>query len=234
VRGPLTLEERLAFYRAAVLGLRALDARETTARRFGPDAEGRWAQFAGALGAGDRLDILLRDAAGTWGAAFSPSECFELFGLAEDEPFGPDWDGIEGAAAKRLLTDASTAATLDEVARALGVKPTPVAVPPLVASTKLIVAGGAAILAVAHAFEDHPALSWTDQVMVVAAQPTFRQLAGLSAVLLGARSRTALVRPTGSAQVVLRPAGFAHLDAEVVSPDAEPHAAELVRRLRGL
>ena len=69
---PLTPQDRLAFYVAAVIGLRALDARESTPRRFGPDAEARWTQFAGALGVGDRIDILLRDAAGTWGAAFSP------------------------------------------------------------------------------------------------------------------------------------------------------------------
>ncbi len=66
---PLTPQDRAAFYGAAVLGLRALDARETTPRRLGADAEARWTQFAGALGAGDRIDILLRDAAGTWGSA---------------------------------------------------------------------------------------------------------------------------------------------------------------------
>jgi hypothetical protein len=227
----LTFEQRSAFYSAAVLGLRALDARETTARRFGPEAEARWTQFAGALGAGDRLDILLRDAAGTWGAAFSPSECFGLFGLADDEPFGPDWDAIDGPAAKRLITDVSGAATLDQVASALGVKPMPVVVPPLTLSSKLVVAGGAAIVAVGKAFADNRALSWTDQVVVVAAMPAFRQLAGLGAVLLGARGRTALVRPTLDADGVLRSAGFAHLDAAVVSPDAEPEAAELARKV---
>lgn len=227
--GPLTLEQRSAFYRAAVVGLRALDARETTARRFGPDADARWAQFAGALGAGDRLDILLRDAAGTWGAAFSPSECYDFLGLAEDEPFGPDWQGIDGPAAKSLLTDATDAATVEQVASVLGVNSIPVVVPQITTSTKLIVAGGAAIIAVTNAFAGNLALSWTDQVVVVADVPAFRQLAGLGAVLLGARGRTALVRP-GDPDGVLRTAGFAHLDAAVVSPDAEPEAAELARR----
>jgi hypothetical protein len=231
--GSLTFEQRSAFYNAAVLGLRALDARETTARRFGPDADARWTQFAGALGAGDRLDILLRDAASTWGAAFAPSECFGLFGLADDEPFGPDWGGIEGPAAKRLFTDASDMVSLDQVASALGVKPTPVGVPPLSPSTKLIVAGGAAIVALAKAFADNRALSWTDQVMVVAAVPPFRQLAGLCAVLLGARGCTLLIRPSEKAEGVLRSAGFAHLDAAVVSDDAEPEAAELARKEGG-
>ena len=84
-------ERRDAFYAAAVAGLRALDARERTARRFGPDADTRWSSFKGALTDADRIDLLLRDAAVTWGAAFSASEVFDLFGLAPDEPFGPDW-----------------------------------------------------------------------------------------------------------------------------------------------
>lgn len=228
-----TSQERAAFYSAAVLGLRALDARERTARRFGADAEARWTQFAGALGAGDRLDILLRDAAGTWGAAFSPSECFGLFGLADDEPFGPDWSGIDDHAAKRLLAELDGPATLDRVATALGIQAASVAVPPLTPATKLIVAGGAALVAIAKAFAENHALSWTEQVVAVADQAAFRQLAGLAAVLLGARGRTVIVRLSADATSALRAAGFAHIDAAVVSPDAEPEAAELARSMGG-
>jgi hypothetical protein len=220
----------LAFYRAAVLGLRALDARETTPRRFGSDAETRWAQLAGALGAGDRIDILLRDAAGTWGAAFSPSECFGFFGLAADEPFGPDWGGIDDASAKRLLVEPD-APTLDRVARELGAKVGSVPVPSVTTSTKLVVAGGTAIVSVAKVFAENNALSWTDQVVVVADKATWRQLAGLASVLLGARGRTALVRATEADK--LRSLGFAHLDAAVVSPDAEQEAAELTQQVGG-
>ncbi len=222
-------QDRSAFYAAAVLGLRALDARETTPRRFGSDADARWTQFAGALGAGDRVDILLRDAAGPWGAAFSPSECFGIFGLADDEPFGPDWGGIDDQAAKKLLAGSSSAATLEDVATALGVKAAPVAVPPLTTSTKVVVAGGAALVAVARAFAADPALSWTDQVVAIADRGPFRQLAALAAVLLGARGRTVIVRPGATAVGALRAAGFAHLDVAVVSPDAEPDAAALAR-----
>lgn len=230
---PVSLPERGAFYRAAVLGLRALDGRETVPRRFGTDAEARWTQFAGALGPGDRIDILLRDAAGTWGPAFSPSECFRLFGLADDEPFGPDWGGIDDQAARRLLAEPDGPATLEQIAHALGVSAASIPVPPVTPSTKLIVAGGTAILAVAKVFAENRALSWTDQVLVVAEKATFRQLAGLAAVLIGARGRTALVRSTKGAEATLRAAGFAHLDAFVLSPDAEPEAAELARKVGG-
>jgi len=230
---PLTPQDRSAFYGAAVIGLRALDARESTPRRFGPDAEARWTQFAGALGAGDRIDILLRDAAGTWGAAFSPSECFGLFGLADDEPFGPDWVGIEDHAAKRLLAELGYSITLEYIGSGLGVEAASVPVPSVTPSTKLVVAGGTAIVSVAKMFARNSGLSWTDQVVVVAHKAAWRQLAGLAAVLLGARGRTALIRPTEAAESVLRNAGFAHLDASVVSPDAEPEAAELARKLGG-
>lgn len=228
-----TPQERSAFYRAAVLGLRALDARESTPRRFGSDAEARWNQFAGALGAGDRIDILLRDAAGTWGAAFSPSECFALFGLADDEPFGPDWHGIDDAAAKRLLSEPNAPVMLEHIADVLGLTAVSVPIPSVTPSTKLVVAGGAAIVRVAKQFAENKTLSWTDQVVVVADNAACRQLAGLAAVLLGARGRTALVRPSEGDDETLRSAGFAHLDAAVVSPDAEPQAAELARRLGG-
>ena len=176
---PPSPQDRAAFYGAAVLGLRALDARERTPRRFGADADARWTQFAGALGVGDRIDILLRDAAGTWGAAFSPSECFGFFGLADDEPFGPDWDGIDDHAAKKLLADPSGSPSLDSVAAALGVKAASVVIPPLSPSTKLVVAGGAAFVAVAKAFAENRALSWTDQVVAIADKGAFRQLAKL-------------------------------------------------------
>lgn len=227
-----TAHERDAFYAAAVVGLRALDLRERTPRRFGAEADARWMQFGGALGAGDRIDILLRDAAGTWGAAFSPAECFDMFGLAEDEPFGPDWVSIDDNGAKRLLAEPNTQPTLETVAFKLGGKAIEIAVPPIMPSTKLVVAGAAAIGSVARAFADNRALSWTDQVAVVSSKPAFRQLAGLAAVLLGARGRTALALP-GESEAALRAAGFAYLDAAVVSPDAEPEAAEFVRKLGG-
>jgi hypothetical protein len=233
VTGPLTLQDRSAFYGAAVIGLRALDARETTPRRFGPDADARWTHFAGALGMGDRIDILLRDAAGTWGAAFSPSECFGFFGLADDEPFGPDWNGIDDHSAKRLLAEPDAPATFEHIAFGLGVKAGSVSVAHITPSTKLVAAGGTAIVSVATVFAENKALSWTDQVVVVADKPAWRQLAGLAAVLLGARGRTVLVRAIDGAESGLRAAGFAHLDAAVVSPDAELEAAELARKVGG-
>lgn len=77
-----------AYYKAAILGLRALEAREGRGRRFGPDADARWERFRGKLHGGDRLQILLRDASAPWGVAFAASHVFRLEGVAVDEPFG--------------------------------------------------------------------------------------------------------------------------------------------------
>jgi hypothetical protein len=70
---------------------------------------------------GDRIDVLLRDAAGTWGAAFSPSECFGFLGLADDGLFGPDWGGIDDHAAKRLFAEFEAPATLEDIAYVPGI-----------------------------------------------------------------------------------------------------------------
>lgn len=222
-----------SFYRSAVLGLRALDARERVPRRFGADADARWVQLAGSLGPGDRIDVLLRDAAGAWGAAFSPAVCFGLFGLAEDEPFGPDWRSLDDQAAKRLIASTEGPVALEQAAIQLGVEPAPVTVPKVTPATKLVVAGGAAIVAVAAAFAKGQGLSWTDQVAVIGDRPESRQLAGLAAVFLGARGRTVLVRSGADGTAALRSQGFAHLDAAVVSADAAPAEADQARAIGG-
>jgi hypothetical protein len=230
---PISAVDRESFYGAAVLGLRALDARERSPRRFGAEADARWAQFAGALGLGDRVDILLRDAAGTWGTAFSPAECFGFFGLADDEPFGPDWSGLPDHAAKKVLVDFNRVPNIDDVAQALGVKVSSVPTPSLTPATKIAVAGDSALVTIARAFGADSSLSWTDQVVAIASKGSSRQLAGLAAVVLGARGRTAVIRPGREAAAALRAAGFSHVDIAVVSSDAEPEAGEVARAAGG-
>lgn len=228
--------EREAFYGAALVGLRALDSREPTSRRFGSDADARWEQFTGAkgaLGAADRIDLLLRDAAVTWGAAFSPAEAFGLFGLADDEPFGPDWAPLPDERARRLLAESEGPPELAQAARALGIQPLPVPLPPLVPATRLIAAGGSAVLALAARFAAAPELSWSDQVVVVASSGAHRQLAALAAVALNARGRTVLLRPAEQVATTLQAAGFAQVDAAVVSSDAEADAARFAQRATG-
>ncbi len=227
----VSAQQREAFYAAAIAGLQTLDARER--RRFGPDADARWSTFKGALTEADRVDLLLRDAAVTWGAAFSPAEVFDLFGLAPDEPFGPDWQPVSAAFARRSLTAGASTTTAADLAQLLGVRVVPVTVPPLSASTRLAVAGGAALVAVAEAFAKQPGLSWPAQVLAVATTPAHRQLAALLAIVVNAPARTRLTRPADDLPSTLKAAGFVQLDVAVVSPDAEPDCASFARRAVG-
>jgi hypothetical protein len=84
-------DDRRRFYQSAMAILRALDAKAPVPRRFGAEADARWALFKGDLALGDRLDLLVRDGAATQPTAFAPRVVFALDGLASDEPFGPDW-----------------------------------------------------------------------------------------------------------------------------------------------
>jgi hypothetical protein len=231
---PVSSQQRDAFYAAAVAGLRALDARERVPRRFGSAADSRWATFKGNLDEADRLDVLLRDAAVTWGSAFSAAEVFDLFGLAPDEPFGPDWRTLGTAAARRAFAEPPAPTTPSSLASHLGVSARPVALPALTPSTRLAVAGGAALVAVADAFAQTPGLSWSDQVLAVATTPAHRQLAGLLAIAIAASARTRLVRPAADLRPTLKEAGFAQLDAAVVSEDVEPACADFARRAAGV
>jgi len=180
-----TPAQTTAYYTAAVLGLRALDASEATPRRFGPQADARWSRFRGALHTGDRLEVLLRDAAAAWGVAFAAAKVFQLPGVATDEPFGAGWETPNPRQAERYLTT-DAPPTLSGCARVLSVAPTAIALPPLRPTTRLAVAGGAAILAVAAAFQGRGDLDWATQVTVVADDPTPRQLAGLASLFVGA------------------------------------------------
>jgi hypothetical protein len=230
----VTPAQREAFYAAAAAGLCALEVREGSSRRFGPDADMRWAAFRGALSDADRLDLLLRDAAVTWGAAFSPAAAFGLFGLAPDDPFGPDWRPIAAQTAHRLMEAPQAPPEPARIAALFGIAPQPVQLPALTPSTHLIVAGGAALLAVAQAFQGQGSLSWSHQVLAVAVCPEHRQLAALLAIPAGSTGGTRLVRPGADLRAILTGAGFAQVDSAVVSPDAEPACRDFARRAAGV
>lgn len=209
-----------SYYKAAILGLRALEAQEGRSRRYGPEADARWNRFKGKLHDGDRLQVLLRDASAPWGIAFAASHIFRLEGVALDEPFGPSWVVPNDAQARRYL-EVADAPTLESCAALLGVSPADVGLPELRPTTHLTVAGGAAILAVASAFTGRDDLDWSRQVTVVADSPAHRQLAGLASVFVGA------VKPCAVLASDLAQPNVG--EVPVVSADAEPACAEAVR-----
>ncbi len=198
----ITDSARVAFYKAGLLGLRALDQQERAARRLGPDADHHWAEFAGSLDAADRVDLLFRDAAVTWRAAFSPAAAFALPGLAPDEPFGPDWKSLTPGEARRTLAEVPANADLKAAAAALDVGSESIAIPALSPRDRVVVVGAAAVASLAAHFMTTPSLSWADQVVVASSSPNGRQLAGLAAVFLRAGSSTRVTEPTEKASVL--------------------------------
>lgn len=225
------------FYRAALIGLRCLDAAQERASRFGPGPDAGWNGFRGHLGAADRIDLLCRDAAVKWQAAFSPARVFGLSGLAPDEPFGPNWQGLDDHQQATALW--REVETLEEFAAAASLRRISAALelPPLSSSpsatwaaslhgmtghTQALVGGAAAILALAHIIAKRDDLRWSQQVTVVAERPAVRQLAGLVAPVLGAGAATRLVRVEDMSELQ------DVFDIRVASDDADPLVVDAI------
>lgn len=225
--------DRTAFYRATLHALRYCDAREPQSRRFGAEADARWASFAGEMGASERMDLLVRDADAQWPRAFAPRVVFELAGLAEDEPFGPSWEGLEPALGDtlwRTISGGPPAPGLHELLAAVaGAWEQPleaITVPPLTPTSRVIVAGASAIAATIVAFSAGRDLAWSDQAVVVAAQPAARHLAALASALLGANHPTQLLRPGEPSAGPFKGALL------ITSQDADADALAWARKLR--
>jgi hypothetical protein len=234
------------FAKAGLIGLRVLDRTEGRGRRFGGEADARWQGFRGHLHDGDRIELLLRDAAVRFHSAFSPAKAFLLPAVAEDDPFGPEWPRLDRNTGRRLWTgatgldiDADAPSLLDQVARALEAQLVDgVTAGEVTPATRLLVSGLGALRATLAAFADNSSLSWTEQVLVVADNPCERQLAGLAAVLLGSSSATRMMAPLAetvtaeNALDVLRDAGGTNIDRALVSDDATAGPRRLVELLR--
>jgi len=222
--------EVASFYDGAVLGLRYLEARRPTGRRFGSEADARWSSFRGDLTTADRLDLLIRDANAEWPQAFGARTVFAERAVAEDEPFGPAFAPLDPVDAEALWraqiavpAPADPPAALTAIASAWGLTLalfTPGLIDP---SARLILAGPAAIAATVVAFHNGGRdLAWADQVIVVATPPGHRQLAALGGALLGATRPTRLF--TASDMPPIAATRGARL---VASLDADP--ADLAR-----
>jgi len=229
-----------SFYRSAALGLCALDATSGQRRWFGPEADAKWSAIVGALRPADRLDLLVRNAAVASPAAFAPRVIFPLPGLADDEPFGPDWVTPAALAEKLLhdaarpLADPSPKTVLAEAARAWDLKPAaPTAkLDALTPASRILAAGAGAILALAEHFHGRAGFDLGNQVVLVAAGPGDRQLLGLAAALLGSASPIRFLAPGASAAIAReKPVSLTSVHLALVSPDADPRAAETVEAI---
>jgi hypothetical protein len=153
-----------------------------------------WRTFRGHLTAADRIDLLLRDADVEYPGAFGARVTFSLRGVGEDDAFGSSWQRLGPTDAdalwRRILAEAAAtdaASAISACATALGIPIRLREVPKLTANTRLLLAGPGSIASAAAAFAKERDLAWADQVTCVATPPAHRQLAVLSAALLGAK-----------------------------------------------
>lgn len=223
---------KLAYYRAALGGLTYVENRQPSGRRFGAEADARWASFRGDLTIADRIDLLVRDADAQWPSAFGARTTFAMHAVAEDEPFGPDWQPLDPVIAEemwRARHDApapqSCAEALELTATAWEVTLAPFDPGAIGAAEKLVVCGPSAIAATIVAFHQGSDLDWVDQVTVVATPPAHRQLAALAGAVLNA---------TKPARILTAATATAKAGARLlVSDDAAEGDAAKARELTG-
>jgi hypothetical protein len=150
-----------------------MEDRTPTKRRFGSEAHALWTEFRGDLTDADRIELMLRDADAQWPGAFGARTVFGLAGVAEDEPFGPDWESLDAVDAAVQLA--------------------PFDVPPIGAAARFVVAGPSAIAALARGFAEGRDLDWADQVVSIATPPAHRQIAAVAGGLLNVSKRARVV-----------------------------------------
>lgn len=182
-----------AYYQAALTALAYVEQRQPTGRRFGAEADARWSSFKGDLTTADRIDLLIRDADAEWPSAFGARTVFAKRAVAEDDPFGADWESLDAVAAEEMwrvhqqaAAPTSPRAALEAAAKSWELSLSPFDAGIIGPSEKLLVVGASAIAATVTAFHEGTDLDWADQVTVIATPPAHRQLGALGGALLNA------------------------------------------------
>ena len=220
--------ERLAFYKAALIGLRYIEQRKATGRRFGPDADARWRSLRGDLATADRIDLLLRDANAEWPGAFSARGTFNIPSVPEDEPFGAGWQPLEPVSAEELWHElqaepppASLPEVLDAYASCWRLHLAPLEVSTPQPNDHYLVAGPSAVAGLIQAFAEAEDLNWGEQTATVAGPPGHRQLALMAPALLNMpRSAVVITHDTAEGD---------HSGSPLASEDAHSADAQWVQ-----
>ena len=223
MQAALSARDVRAFYASAVGCLRFVEARRPTGRRFGPEADARWAGFRGDLTTADRLDLLLRDADAEWPGAFGARTTFAESAVAEDESFGPLWAGLEPVDAEEVWRTSlaarepkDLAALLQSWSLAWEIELTPEEALALTTVDRVVVAGPSAIAAVLAGFVGRSDLAWSEQVTIVATPPAHRQLACFATAMLNG-TKPGVIMTHGQAHGLT---GRAIVSADALSEDA--------------
>ena len=232
--------DKASYYRGALRCLCFVEQQRPTGRRFGPDADARWSSLRGDLETADRLDLLIRDADAQWPGALGARAVFALRAVAEDEPFGPEWQPMDTVDAEELWravlaeqAPASVAAALDAMAAAWNLTLAPADPGPIAATDRLLVTGPSAIASAIAAFAAGTDLDWAEQVVCVATPPAHRQLAAAAAALLGTTRPARLAAAHAAADAGADADEDLHLAGyrQLTSDDATEADLALARRL---
>jgi hypothetical protein len=222
-----------SYVEGALRLLRFVEARRPTGRRFGADADARWSDFKGDLDTVDRIELLLRDADAEWPGAFGARTVYALRAIAEDEPFGPAWQGIDPIDAEDLwrrikseTSPASPSEALRDMASAWGIRLSSIDAGAIAPTDRLVLAGPSAIAAAIAEFSRGADLDWAEQVITVATPAAHRQLAAAAGALLNLNRPTRLL--TASEASAVAPTRGARLLASADAESADRAAAQRI------
>ncbi len=189
-----TTGESTAYYASCAEGLGALTSAQIGSVRFTPDADARWKAFRGELHDGDRLRILIADAAMSSPVGFSAREVFGIEGLTSDEAFGATWQHLKESQAQPLIRHAAKqaqnspnlTATLAEICNVWGLKPSVpnTGIPKITPASRVAIAGSGTVMAFAKAMHGRDDMDFADQLTLITNHPGERQLFGIAAALL--------------------------------------------------
>ncbi len=224
---PPSHADATAFYKAALAAAQRLDA-EATDKLFDDNADAAWRAYGSDLPVLMRLELVLKNLAALYPAAFAPGPVFDLSGWYDDDPWGtgfarPAKDELEALWRRRSApesTDATLAAVADVWSLASPAQPADV-VGKLAPSTNLIVAGPSAMASLASAFVREDNLQARSQLLLGSDRPAARHLLGITCALGREQGVPQMIAGTvDSPQKAADAAGFHQAAFAVISADA--------------
>jgi hypothetical protein len=189
-----TEDQALRFYRAALATAQRVDEGSET-RTLDADADAAWRAYGADLPVAVRCDLVLRNLAILYPAAFAPGPVFGLPGWHEDDPWGTRFERpAPGVMAGIFVSRMVPASSVDALEQALGawglgvIGAAPVAASQLAGrlspAVNMVVTGARAAAEVARAFVSGERLSVRAQVVLVSDRPEARHALGIACALL--------------------------------------------------
>lgn len=241
-------DQALSFYRAALTTARQLD-QDSDARVLDADADAAWHAYGGELPPVVRFDLVLRNFAMLYPAAFAPGPIFGLSGWYDDAPWGtgferPERDLLENLFVGPRNAPGTAREALEMALRAWGLGADTLAAEDallarLSSSTTIIVAGARAAAAIARVSLRGERLSVRTHVVLVSADPAARHALGIACALLREAGLPLLANlKTGDAETLdawasreKRRLGLTRADLAVTSADASPAEKQALQAL---